>query len=221
MNTDKHGSRWWRRAKRSAGVLAGACALLLLAACSLPEAQPDLTRFYVLTAAGATGDVRAGENATAEKRRVWLKTINVPEFLRGKIMQVRLSANEVKFIDTARWAEPLESGLGRVLRENLGAAGSGIEVAGRSVDAHEFDVVVHLRSCEGVMPGGVARLAARVQVYAAGLEARQVAEEEMVEEVEGWNGKDYGDLAAKLSEAAARMSARIAALLREAGDAAE
>lgn len=192
-----------------------ACAMLLsLAACSLPEAQPDLTRFYLLTPAGGSGDASASGRA-AETRRVWLKRVEVPEFLRGKIMQVRLAANEVKFIDTARWAEPLEAGLARVVRENLGRA-EGIEVVERVADERDLEVVVHLRHCEGVLPAGVARLAARVEILSAGVTPRKLAEEEFATEVPGWDRDDYGDLAAKLSEAAATLSARIAAMVSDA-----
>ncbi|HWL14054.1 MAG TPA: hypothetical protein VNR00_00535, partial [Opitutus sp.] len=54
-------------------------ALLLLAACSLPEAMPDPTRFYVLTSnAGA-----ASPGAAAQPVRVYLRSVLVPDYLRG------------------------------------------------------------------------------------------------------------------------------------------
>jgi Uncharacterized protein conserved in bacteria len=206
MNTDEHGSKR-SRMKRGGGVLATVM-VLSLAGCSLPEAQPDLTRFYVLTPAANGGAAGAGGTEV----RVFVKAVQVPEFLRGKLMQVRLAANEVDFVDTARWAEPLEAGVARVLRENLEAGG--LEVVNRSVDERALDVVVHLKRCEGARPERVARLSARVEIYAAGLEGRELAEEEIDVEVPGWDGEDFGQLAAKLSEAAAQMSARIAEMIR-------
>ena len=209
MSTDAHGSGW-----RRGGAWAGALALLMLAGCSLPQAQPDLTRYYVLTGQStARPETVPGATVT---RKVNLKAVHVPEFLRGKIMQVRLAENEVKYIDAARWAEPLEAGLGRVLREGLESAG-GVEIVSRSVDARDFDVVVHVRQCEGVVPAKMARIAARVEVFTGGVESRRVVEREFVTEVPDWDGDDYGQLAAKLSEAARALAAKIGALLAETG----
>jgi len=197
--------------KRGGGMLTAAVVALSFAACSLPEAQPDLTRYYVLTAeSGATRS--GGAEADAAEKKVYLKAVNLPEFLRGRLMLVRLGENEVKYIDTARWAEPLDAGLGRVLRESL----AGVEVVTRSVDQRDFDVVVHVRYCEGVVPAKVARLAARVEVFTAGVDSRRVAEDEFEIESPHWNGEEYGQLAAKLSDAARQLGAAINGLLEDA-----
>src|SRR5690606_14162013 len=69
-------------------------ALWVFSACALPEAVPDLTRFYVLTPAAAvergTVDASAttdagGSSADANATRtVAIRSVIVPEFLRGK-----------------------------------------------------------------------------------------------------------------------------------------
>lgn len=195
--------------RRAAPAGLATMALLLLAGCSLPEAQPDLTRFYVLTPKAASpGDATADSGAP----RVFLRSIIVPEYLRGKIMQVRLAENEVKFVDTARWAEPLEAGLARVLREDL-AQSKAVEVVHRGGDARDFELVIHLRQFEGVSPAGVARLEAQIELLTTDLEPKVVALDEFSTEVAGWDGQDFGQLAAKLSEAAARLGERIVALV--------
>lgn len=202
---------FFRRGGISAAVLARrACAglgLLVLGACSLPEAQPDLTRYFLLTSPAQT-------TATVEEsaKRVFVRSVLVPEFLRGKLMQVRLAENEVRFVDVARWAEPLEPGLARVLRDNL-ATQVGVQVVARGGDPRDFEVVVQLRHCEGVLPAGVARLAARIEIFSAGVEPKLVAQDEFTAEIAGWDGRDYGELAGKLSEAGAVLSQRVAALL--------
>lgn len=197
----------------ASGAMLGA-ALLGLAACSLPEVQPDLTRFFVLTATAnaTTSQAEVAVNAAATAARVVVRPVVVPEFLRGRIIEVRLAQNEVRFIDQARWAEPLESGLSRVIRENI-AQVPAVRVVDRGGDPHDFEVLVQLRRCEGVLPAGVARLAARIEIYAADVDPKLVAQEDFSTDVAGWDGKDYGALTGKLSEAAGALSARIVALV--------
>jgi uncharacterized lipoprotein YmbA len=189
-------------------------ALLVLGACSLPlpEATSDLTRFYVLAPAAASTPATSTP-AEAAPRRVFVRPVVVPEFLRGKIMAVRVAGNEVKYVDTARWAEPIESGLTRVLRDDLAGRASAVQGVGGAGEAHDFDIAVQLRECEGVLPAGVARLAAHVEVFSTDVDRKLVAQDDFTIDVPGWNGTDYGQLTAKLSEAAAALSARIAELL--------
>jgi hypothetical protein len=195
-----------RRGGRLAGWLAAAM-LLGSAACSLPEAKPDLTRYYVLTPVAAKVDSPA-----AERPAVLVRSVAVPEFLRGRIMQVRVSENELRFIDEARWAEPLEAGVLRVLRENLERAGS-VRVVDRGSERHDYEVVVRLRRCEGALPGGAARITARIELFSTEIDPKLVAQDEFTSEVPGWDGSDHADLAKKLSQAAAALSERIATLV--------
>lgn len=189
--------------------------LFAVVGCSLPEAQPDLTRFYVLSSPVPKTDAAASAASASPAPRIVLRPIVVPEFLRGKIMLVRLGENEVRFIDQARWAEPLEAGLTRVVRESL-MRGSGVDVLGRGGDEHDFDVAILLRRYEGALPAGAARLSAHIEIFSIGLEPKLVAQEDFTTEIPGWEGKDYGDLAKKLSEAADALARRIAALLAAA-----
>ena len=89
----------------------------LTAGCSvLPEVQPDLTRYYVLTPVAPAAEAAP---APERPRRISLRVTDMPAFLRGQLMKVRVAENEVRFVDEARWAEPLESGLARVMRNNF------------------------------------------------------------------------------------------------------
>ncbi|HWA85325.1 MAG TPA: ABC-type transport auxiliary lipoprotein family protein [Opitutus sp.] len=189
--------------------MSGAAAIgLVLAACSLPEAQPDTTRFFLLT---ATGTQTGG--AAAPAPRISLRPVAVPEYLRSRLIEVRVSANEVRFMDPARWAEPLDAGLTRVIGEDLVRAGSA-ELAARG-EAHDYDVVVKLRQCEGLRTSGVARLAAGVEILTTDLDPKLVAHADFSTEVAGWDGKDFDGLAKKLSEAAGQLSGKIAGMLAE------
>ena len=195
---------------RVTGSTVAAVLLGALAACSLPQAQPDLTRYYLLDEVTHKADV--GE-VVGEPPRIALRPIVVPEYLRGRIMQVRVGDNELRFIDQARWAEPLESGMTRVLREDISQRPARVQVAPRGGEEHDFDVAVNLRRCEGLLPAGVARLAARIEIFSTGNETKLVAQEDFIFDVAGWDGKDYGQLARKLSEAADALAERIVALL--------
>jgi len=181
-----------------------------LVACSLPQAQPDLTRYYLLDEVTHKADVA---EVVGEPPRIVLRPIMVPEYLRGRIMQVRVGDNELQFIDQARWAEPLESGMARVLREDLSQRPARVRISPRGGEEHEYDVAVNLRRCEGMLPAGVARLAARIEIFATGNDPKLVAQEDFTLDVPGWDGKDYGQLAKKLSEAADALAERIVTLL--------
>ncbi len=184
--------------------------LVALSGCSLmPEVQPDPTRFYVLT---ATATPAAASASVESPARVLLRPIVVPEFLRGRVMQVRMSENEVKYIDEARWAEPLEAALNRVLRENL-LQQPGLHVVARASDSHDFEVLLQVRRCEGISAAGVARLSARIEIYSGDIESKLVAADDFTTDVPGWDGKDFAQLAGKLSVAAATLTERIFTLL--------
>ncbi len=197
------GRRWL------SGMVAGLL-LAALSACSLPEAQPDLTRFYLLNEVTHKADVA---EVVGQPPRIVLRPVIVPEYLRGKIMQVRVADNELRFIDQSRWAEPLEAGLTRILREDLAQRPARVRVVARGGDEHDFDVAVNLRRCEGLMPAGAARLAARIEIFSTGTDPKLVAQEDFSFDVAGWNGTDYGQLAKKLSEAADALTERIVELL--------
>jgi uncharacterized lipoprotein YmbA len=198
--------------RRSGGMRMAVAGLvvLALAACSLPQAQPDLTRYFLLNE--VTHEASVAE-VVGEPPRIVLRAVIVPEYLRGKIMQVRVADNEVRYIDEARWAEPLEAGLTRVLREDLAQRPSRVRVVARGGDEHEYDVAVNLRRCEGVLPAGLARLAARIEIFSEGVNPELVAQEDFTIDVPNWDGKDYGLLAKKLSEAADALAERIVTLL--------
>ena len=73
-----------------AGGLRGVMAAVLLvaiSACSLPQAQPDLTRYYLLNE--VTHEAAVTE-VVGEPPRIVLRPVIVPEYLRGRIMQVRM-----------------------------------------------------------------------------------------------------------------------------------
>jgi uncharacterized lipoprotein YmbA len=153
-----HGTRLQGWNLRSTIGLALALGAALVASCSLPmpQAQNDPTRMYVLSvppAAPATGD-----SVTAPVVR--LRPVEVASYLRTREMVVRRGENEIDFREFARWGEPLEQGITRVLREELleKHAASSVDTSGlRSAEAGDakYEILVRVLACEGLADGGV------------------------------------------------------------------
>lgn len=198
-----------RRPRLALAGLAGAAILLLAPACTLPEAQPDLTRYYVLTAPTRS----AVPSAVAPHWRVALRTVEVPSFLRGRAIPVRVAENELVYADEARWAETLEAGISRVLRESLEGRGEIARVVDSLGEDHDFNIVVTVLRCEGDRSKGVARFSAAVAIYSTAPGAARRAREVFTLEVPNWDKQNYGQLAGKLSEGVDALGERIVALL--------
>jgi uncharacterized lipoprotein YmbA len=185
----------------------GGAALALLAACNvIPPVQADLTRFYVLTA-----DAKDAGTPVAKPVRISLRPVDVPDYLHSRVIEVRVAENEVRYVDEARWAEPLEEGITHVLHDDL-AHNPALALTPRG-DAHDYDVTVQVRQCEGVVAGRAARFAAHIEIHSTDTEPKLVAQADFAVDVPGWDGKDYADLAKKLSEAVSQLGDRIAGLV--------
>ena len=167
------------------------------AGCSLlPAPRPDPTRFFLLAA-------EAGDGAPARGAFV-LRPVELPAYLRQPALVVRRGGNEVTFREAARWGEPLEQGVARVLGENLRRLGLAPAVRGAEADA--ATLVVRVRAAEGTAAGGVEfraawELTARGAAPVTG-EFRAVGP--------GWDGRDEAGLASGLSAAVAGLAAEIA-----------
>lgn len=198
------------RLVRLLACLAAGAGWLSLAGCRLvPEPQADPTRFYVL--AGPP----AGSVGAAAAPVVQMRAIEVADYLKGRALVVRRGGNEIEFREYARWGEPLEAGVGRVLREELlarGAAGAvllpGIR---REPGRAKFELGLRVLAAEGGADGAVQfrviwellatadqSVAARGDFRAAGLR---------------WDRTSEATLAAGLSEAVSALAGEIAASL--------
>lgn len=183
-------------------LLAPAATALLLAGCNiLPEPQPDSARFYVLE---SNGSAVAPE---AQAVRVGLRRVEVPSYLRGKTMVVRNGANELRYIDSARWAEPLDQGLMRVLRDQLSGRVAVSTYPFPVQVERDFDVTLHITAAEGREDG--VRFTATFEVVRV-KDNGVVARRSYTAPAAAWGG-DYGRLAAELSRAAAGLADEIVA----------
>lgn len=180
----------------------------------IPTSAPDATRYYVLTTTPAKPATATAP--AAPHWRVSLRPAEVPSFLRGKAMQVRQAGNEIHYAEDARWAESLDAGLSRVLREGLENRGEIAHVVASPGEDHDFEIAVRLLRCEGDREAKVARFSAVVEIYPPGAGTERRARDVFTTEIPGWDGS-YGQLALKLSEAADGLADRIATMVATAG----
>ena len=90
----------------------------LVTACSVLSPQRDSSRFFVLTAmAPPTSD---GPPATSDGRlTLAVGLVRLAPYLDRNDLAIRLSADEIRYSDGERWAEPLERNVTSVLALNL------------------------------------------------------------------------------------------------------
>lgn len=187
--------------------------LLALAGCSVvPEPQADLTRYYVL--AGSPVSATPTENGL----KLGLKKIILPPYLEKGSIVIRRGENELTYNDYARWAEPLEDGVARLVRNHLLANPrvGRVFTEGFPFDQdRDFDVAITINRCEGVSQGGltVARFAAVVEITAPSAEGKLVSRRTVGPLEVAWDGRDYGALVQALSKAVGSLGDEILAAL--------
>lgn len=200
-------------------IMGGLCAGgLFLAGCNIiPPPTADATRYYVLT-----GPVigAAGSQPIAGALRLGLRNVELAPYLKKGSLVVRTGDNEVVFPTEARWAEPLEQEILHTLRSQLLAAPSVGRVFVQPFafdEPRDFDVSVRVIRCEGVQTaaGGrpSVRFAANVEVTRSGAAGDVVARRRFVAPDMAWDGKDYAQLAARISAAVAALSEDVIGVL--------
>jgi uncharacterized lipoprotein YmbA len=193
-----------------AGVFSTGCQVI-------PEATADPTRYYVLTGPAPVAANPAG------KYIIGLRPVELPGYLRNhRDIVVRDGLNEIRFQDYARWAEPLEVGLHRSLKERLLATETVGVVTGYPFSAdvrRDYDVIVRILRCEGAMTGEkkpVARFEAMYEIVAAGVNGQLVVRRTFAAPDLAWDGRDFSALARLLSEGVEKLSVDIAENLPKA-----
>jgi uncharacterized lipoprotein YmbA len=195
-----------------------AAGLCLLTACTipLPTAQPDLTRYYLLTSTPAAP--APGTESSMKRWIVGVRAVDIAPYLDTKSFAVRSHGNQITFLDSTRWGEPLDLGVARVLAENLQSQNNVLRVSTqpfRADEQRDFEILVRVTACEGTFDGGV-RFKAHWRILAPMGAVHTVAEGTYSSTGLHWDGHDYGQLAAQLSEAIGGLSRDIAAALPRA-----
>lgn len=193
-----------RSSHRRALALCAAVGLLAaLAGCNvMPPAQEDATRYFVLSDNTAAAQAQMAQGGL----RIGLHPVALENYLDHKVMVMRTGANEVRFEDYRRWAEPLDVGVARILKSTLLSSPDVAQVFVEPfpVDQErDFDVTVKVVRCEGAAApdgGHVASLEATFEVAAQGAAPHVVYRKVFAAPEEAWDGSDYGRLAALLSK---------------------
>jgi uncharacterized protein len=199
-------------------VLSVLCAVALgMTGCSLlPQPKADPTRYYVLT-----GQPVAEEVAPKVEGALVLgvKRIEIASYLNGKDMVVREASNEIAYNSFSRWAEPLTTSIGRAVSGRLASSPAVARVYAQPFPfdvARDYDVSIRVVRCEGARgaDGGlVASFSALVEVTEAKAGGAIVLRKLFTAPEAKWDGKDYGALAAALSDAVGVLGAEVVAAL--------
>jgi uncharacterized protein len=193
----------------------GVC-LLLLAGClsiPIPQAEKDPTRFYVLSTTTTPAAAPAASGPS-----IHLRQVEVASYLRARPLIVRRGDHEIEFREFARWGEPLEQGIGRVLREELlarGAAGAVLAPGLRGANlAYDFELTVRVLAFEGEADGTV-NVRAVWELSTAGAKPAVHARGDFRGSGARWDGKTEGSLAGRLSEAVGGLATEISTALKK------
>jgi uncharacterized lipoprotein YmbA len=117
-------------------------ALALLSGCSsILAPQPDLSKFFVLTARPDNASIATNQGAPS----IGLGPVNLPPYLEREEIATRVAANQIEYSPTDRWAEPLDANFRRVLQRDLaGALGDAQVVAYPTLRAGSLDYRVEV-----------------------------------------------------------------------------
>lgn len=179
-------------------------ALGTLCSCAALTPRADPTRFFLLSSGESAKETTPRPDALAW--RVALRSVELPAYLRGRPMVLRTGSNELRFADYDRWAEPLVEGITRVLGASMGSSSNAVMVSADHPADQELDyqIRVQVLSFEGSQAGkeaGLAHVSLAWDARPTGKRAKSAAHGVFTSGQLAWNGSDYGQLAARLSEA--------------------
>jgi uncharacterized lipoprotein YmbA len=97
-------------------ILAAAVLTAALCGCLNLKPVPDPTRFYVLPCPAVSNQLPA---ATRLGWSVCVAKVETPAYLDRPAIAVRQADNRIEYLELHQWAEPVQEGLSRCLREGL------------------------------------------------------------------------------------------------------
>ncbi len=190
-------------------------AVLLFAGCHiLPAPQADAARFYALTAKVIPDQDRLVQAPPSRTLRLGLARVELPTYLQNRAMVIR-TGSEIRYEQNHRWAEPLDEGIARILRDALRAARrvAAVRAAPFSIDEpRDYDVTVRVSRCEGVRDAAgraAGQFAFTLEVTRADAAHTPVLRKEIPATNVPWDGSDFSALAAALGDAFAEVAVNV------------
>lgn len=202
------------RLKRSAALLL--YTVIIWSGCSLVHPRSDQTRYFVINTQPVEDGIAS--RSALKKLNLGLKLVELPPYLRGKSMVVRTGSNELYYSDFDRWAEPLEQGIARGMKDalcrtqNIGS----VMVDSQGESTLDLEVSIRVLVCEGVRTNdGAASFHFAIAWEARSVKQATAPAQRGIFDAGSlpWNGTDYGDFAARLSDAVASAARAVAASL--------
>ena len=189
--------------RRAFALLLGVITAVALSSCAFLQPHADPTKFYLLTTPDASSQPATNNKLASYK--LGLRSIEMPAYLQSKLMVVRTGTNEIHFAEFDRWAEPLDEGISRVVKEALCSADNVESVALNShgEDTLDYEVMIRVLACEGVRGQsgtGLIRLVMSWEIKSVGTNATVNKRGGFTAAPAAWDGKDYGQLALQLSK---------------------
>ena len=188
--------------------------ILLIAAASVVIAgcgSPPTPRFYTLSPQASTTVAAA---ATAERPRIRVGPVSLPEAVNRPQFVTRTSATEVAIAEQHRWAGPLKDEVPRTLASDLVRLTGNLQVAAdpfAAATSVDYRVTVDFQRFEGVLGGDVV-LEALWTVRAINGDTVATGRSD-VREAAGTAG--YDALAAAYGRALSKLADSIAPALKE------
>jgi len=195
------------------GLLTAAWCGTLLGGCVNLEPQIDETRFYTLASAlpARTGTQPAGAVSAA------LRVSVAADYLQQPAIAVRETAQEIALQEGHRWAEQIKLGVARIVQDGLERRNESLaieQLARHPGGDHQLLIDIMVTACEGTRDGG-AVLDADWQIFTGNNAAPRTAGRFHGTEP-GWDGQDFGQLAALLSQLADELAGDIAPTIEQA-----
>lgn len=169
--------------------------VFILTACATPPRES----FYTLNAPEPPA-------AAADAPSIAVGPVMIPEIVDRPQIVVRLGPNQVQILEQARWAEPLKTGIARVVAANLAATLGARLAAGRNADA-DYRIALDIQRFESPADAVLIEALWTVTSKDGRQSGRSVARQPIA-------AKGYASLAAAHSAALAAISKDIAAAIK-------
>jgi uncharacterized protein len=189
--------------------LALGCLIMVLFGC----ASTPQTRFFVLSS--ISGSEKMGNQEAERCFAIGIGAVKIPAYLDQPEIVTRITPNEVRVDEFARWAEPLENNMSRALAENLSSLlciRSMVIFPGREKTPIDYRVDVQVVHMDGRLAESASldvswSIAGGADLKKLPLFTKRSTHEEPTE------GGDYGAFVAAQSRNVASLSREIAAAI--------